>query len=161
MSLLETVSVTRRFGSLTAVNDVSMAVDVVGLIGANGSGKTTLIRMALGVLPPSEGNVSLFGQPPSRAARARVGYVPQSLGLYDDLTVGENLSFAARAFGRRADVSALDPELRSASATLVRDLSLGLKRRAAFAQALGHDPELLVLDEPTSGVEPLARARLW
>jgi ABC-2 type transport system ATP-binding protein len=164
MSLLETVSVTRRFGSLTAVNDVSMAVDVgevVGLIGANGSGKTTLIRMALGVLPPSEGIVSLFGQPPSRAGRSRVGYVPQSLGLYDDLTVGENLSFAARAFGRRVDVGALDPELRSASATLVRDLSLGLKRRAAFAQALGHDPELLVLDEPTSGVEPLARARLW
>jgi ABC-2 type transport system ATP-binding protein len=164
MSLLETVSVTRRFGILTAVNDVSMAVDVgevVGLIGANGSGKTTLIRMALGVLPPSEGSVTLFGRPPSRAARVRVGYVPQSLGLYDDLTVGENLSFAARAFGRRADVGALDPELRSASATLVRDLSLGLKRRAAFAQALGHDPELLVLDEPTSGVEPLARARLW
>jgi ABC-2 type transport system ATP-binding protein/ribosome-dependent ATPase len=164
MSLLETASVTRRFGTLVAVDGVSMAVEgveVVGLIGANGSGKTTLIRMALGVLPPSEGSVSLFGQPPSRAARARVGYVPQSLGLYDDLTVAENLSFAARAFGRRADLGALDPELRSASATLVRDLPLGIRRRAAFAQALAHEPELLVLDEPTSGVEPLARARLW
>ena len=164
MSLLETASVTRRFGTLAAVDGVSMAVDggeVVGLIGANGSGKTTLIRMALVVLAPSDGRVSLFGRPPSRAARARVGYVPQSLGLYDDLTVAENLSFAARAFGRRADVGALDPELRSASATLVRDLPLGIRRRVAFAQALAHEPELLVLDEPTSGVEPLARARLW
>jgi ABC-2 type transport system ATP-binding protein/ribosome-dependent ATPase len=164
MSLLETASVTRRFGTFVAVDGVSMAVDggeVVGLIGANGSGKTTLIRMALGVLPPSTGSVSLFGRPPSRAARARVGYVPQSLGLYDDLTVAENLSFAARAFGRRADLGALDPELRSASATLVGDLPLGIRRRAAFAQALAHEPELLVLDEPTSGVEPLARARLW
>ena len=164
MSLLETASVTRRFGTLVAVDGVSMAVDggeVVGLIGANGSGKTTLIRMALGVLPPSEGSVRLFGQRPSRAARARVGYVPQSLGLYDDLTVAENLAFAARAFGRRADLGALDPELRSASTTLVRDLPLGLRRRTAFAQALAHEPELLILDEPTSGVEPLARARLW
>jgi ABC-type multidrug transport system ATPase subunit len=164
MSLLETLSVTRRFGDLVAVNDVSLACDsgeVVGLLGANGSGKTTLIRMALGVLPPSAGRVTLFGQEPTRASRARVGYVPQSLGLYDDLTVAENLTFAARAFGRRADPTTLEPELRAASATLVGDLPLGLRRRAAFAQALSHDPELLVLDEPTSGVEPLARARLW
>jgi ABC-2 type transport system ATP-binding protein len=164
MSLLETLSVTRRFGDLVAVNDVSLACDageVVGLLGANGSGKTTLIRMALGVLPPSAGRVALFGREPTRASRARVGYVPQSLGLYDDLTLAENLTFAARAFGRRPDLRSLDPELRAASATLVGDLPLGLRRRAAFAQALGHDPELLVLDEPTSGVEPLARARLW
>jgi ABC-2 type transport system ATP-binding protein len=164
MSLLETRAATRRFGHLTAVDSVDLQVEpgeVVGLLGANGAGKTTLIRMALGLLPPTSGSVSLFGEPPSRATRFRLGYLPQGLGLYEDMTIAENLDFAARAFGRRADAKQLDPELTAVSRTLVRDLPLGLRRRVAFAAALGHDPELLVLDEPTSGVEPLARARLW
>lgn len=164
MNLVETKAVSRRFGRLEAVHRVDLAVasgEVVGLIGANGAGKTTLIRMALGLLPPSEGEVSLFGERPSRATRFRLGYMPQGLGLYDDLTVGENLAFAARAFGRRPDLTTLDPELREVAGVLIRDLPLGLRRRVAFAAALSHEPELLVLDEPTSGVEPLARARLW
>jgi ABC-2 type transport system ATP-binding protein len=164
MSLLETRAVGRRFGSQQAVQGVDLKVEpgeVVGLLGANGAGKTTLIRMALGLLRPSNGEVSLFDRPPSRATRFRLGYLPQGLGLYDDLTVAENLSFAARAFGRRYAPEALDPDLRSVEGILVRSLPLGLRRRLAFAAALSHDPELLVLDEPTSGVEPLARARLW
>jgi ABC-2 type transport system ATP-binding protein/ribosome-dependent ATPase len=164
VNLVETSAVSRRFGSLEAVHRVDLAVatgEVVGLIGANGAGKTTLIRMALGLLPPSDGDVSLFGEPPGRSTRFRLGYMPQGLGLYDDLTVGENLAFAARAFGRRSDLANLDPELRGSGRVLIRDLPLGLRRRVAFAAALSHDPELLVLDEPTSGVEPLARARLW
>jgi ABC-2 type transport system ATP-binding protein/ribosome-dependent ATPase len=164
MSLLETRAATRRFGHLTAADSVDLQVgrgEVVGLLGANGAGKTTLIRMALGLLPPSSGSVSLFGEPPSRATRFRLGYLPQGLGLYEDMTVTENLDFAARAFRRRVDAAQLDPELAAVSRTLVRDLPLGLRRRVAFAAALGHEPELLVLDEPTSGVEPLARARLW
>jgi ABC-2 type transport system ATP-binding protein len=164
VNLVETAGVSRRFGSLQAVQRVDLVVatgEVVGLIGANGAGKTTLIRMALGLLPPSDGDVSLFGEPPSRATRFRLGYMPQGLGLYDDLTVAENLAFAARAFGRRPGLSGLDPELRETAGALVRDLPLGLRRRVAFAAALSHEPELLVLDEPTSGVEPLARARLW
>lgn len=164
MTLLETRAATRRFGDLTAVEKVDLEVgprEVVGLLGANGAGKTTLIRMALGLLPTTGGSVSLFGDPPSRGTRFRLGYVPQGLGLYEDMTVGENLDFAARAFGLRASADQLDPELTEVQRTLVRDLPLGLRRRVAFAAALGHDPELLVLDEPTSGVEPLARARLW
>lgn len=164
MTLMETRAVSRRFGRQLVVDSVDLGVahgDVVGLLGANGAGKTTLIRMALGLLRPSSGRVALFDREPSRDTRFRIGYVPQSLGLYLDLTVGENLSFAARAFGRRFDPDNLEPELRAVTGVLVRDLPLGLRRRIAFAAALAHDPELLVLDEPTSGVEPLARARLW
>jgi ABC-2 type transport system ATP-binding protein len=154
---------TRRFGHLLAVDAVDLRVDageVVGLIGANGSGKTTLIRMLLGLLPATAGRVRLFGEPPSRRTRARLGYVPQSLGLYEDLTVAENLAFATAAYGA-GDPGALGGELAEAAGVLVRDLPLGLRRRAAFAIALAHGPDLLVLDEPTSGVDPLQRARLW
>jgi ABC-2 type transport system ATP-binding protein/ribosome-dependent ATPase len=133
--------------------------EVVGLIGANGAGKTTLIRMLLGLLLPTAGRIRLFGEPPSRRTRARLGYVPQSLGLYEDLTVAENLAFSAAAFGHAG--ADLEGELAEQRDTLVRDLPLGLRRRAAFAIALSHHPDLLVLDEPTSGVDPLQRARLW
>lgn len=158
----ETVDVVRRFGTFTAVDRVAMEVgpgEVVGLLGANGAGKTTLIRMLLGILPASEGRVRLFGHPPSRRVRRRIGYMPQSLGLYEDLTVGENLAFRAAAFGvPRPPLSAALVEVRDRQ---VGDLPLGLRRRAAFACALANHPDLLVLDEPTSGVDPLGRARLW
>jgi ABC-2 type transport system ATP-binding protein/ribosome-dependent ATPase len=115
--------------------------------------------MLLGLLAPTAGRVRLFGEPPSRRTRSRLGYLPQSLGLYEDLTVAENLAFSAAAYGS-ADAR-LEGELAEVRDTLVRDLPLGLRRRAAFAIALGHLPDLLVLDEPTSGVDPLQRARLW
>lgn len=151
----------RRFGELTAVDGVSLEVhpgEIVGLLGANGAGKTTLIRILLGLLAPSGGHVSLFGSPPGRAVRRRLGYMPQGLGLYDDLTVRENLSFAADVFGvERPPLGHLE----EVADVVVADLPLGLRRQAAFANAIGHRPELLVLDEPTSGVGPLARAELW
>jgi len=153
----------RRFGSFTAVDHVDIEVrpgEVVGLLGANGAGKTTLIRLLLGLLLPTAGEISLLGLPPSRATRMQTGYVPQGLGLWDDLTVTENLLFATAAFGVSAPAG-LDPDLSAAGDTLVRDLPLGLRRRLAFAAALAHAPRLLILDEPTSGVDPLARARLW
>jgi ABC-2 type transport system ATP-binding protein len=153
---------TKRFGELLAVDGVDLTVapgEVVGLIGANGAGKTTLIRMLLGLLLPTAGRIRLFDEPPSRRTRARLGYVPQSLGLYEDLTVAENLAFSAAAFGSPA--ADLEGELAEQRDALVRDLPLGLRRRAAFAIALSHRPDLLVLDEPTSGVDPLQRARLW
>lgn len=159
--LVDVRGVTRRFGSFTAVDDVSLTVEpgeVVGLLGANGAGKTTLIRMLLGLLPPSAGTLHLFGAPPSRATRRRLGYVPQGLGLYDDLTVRENLAFVADAFGAPA---AVPDDLADVADALVGAIGLGRQRRLSFAAALAHAPALLVLDEPTSGVDPLARARLW
>jgi ABC-2 type transport system ATP-binding protein/ribosome-dependent ATPase len=162
-ALAEAADVTRRFGTFAAVSDVSMSVsegEIVGLIGANGAGKTTLIRMLLGLLPASEGRVALFGQSPSRTTRQRLGYVPQSLGLYADLTVTENLQFTAHAFGTSPPTT-LPDELSQARGRLVGDIGLGLQRQLAFVAALAHTPSLLVLDEPTSGVDPLARSRLW
>jgi ABC-2 type transport system ATP-binding protein/ribosome-dependent ATPase len=169
------VAVSRRFGGFTAVDGVDLAIgpgEVVGLLGANGAGKTTLIRMLLGLLPASAGQVRLFGGPPSRQARRRLGYVPQGLGLYDDLTPAENLAFTAAVFGAgrpagAAPSEAAPPEAAPPAAVrrygreLVGDLPLGVQRRVAFAAALQHHPDLLILDEPTSGVDPLARARLW
>jgi ABC-type multidrug transport system ATPase subunit len=171
--LVESVAVTCRFGSITAVRDVSIAVmpgEIVGLLGANGAGKTTLIRMLLGLIPATAGQVRLLGEPPSRATRRRIGYVPQGLGLYDDLTVAENMAFAAAVFGGSTafgsgtvSFPAQDdlPGAGSGAALPVGQLALGVQRRVAFAQALAHRPDVLILDEPTSGVDPLGRARLW
>ena len=163
MPLAECRAVSRRFGAFTAVDGVDLRLgrgEVVGLLGANGAGKTTLIRILLGLLPATSGEVRLFGGPPSRQGRRRVGYVPQTLGLYDDLTPAENLAFSAAVFGRGAR-AALPGSLRGYGGVLVRDLPLGVQRRVAFTEALAHRPDLLILDEPTSGVDPLARARLW
>lgn len=158
MNVISASAVTRRFGDFTAVDAVDLQVgagEVVGLVGANGAGKTTLMRMILGVLEPTQGAIRLFGEPQTREQRRRVGYVPQNLGLYRDLTAAENLQFRAEVFGvHEANGSGYGPQL-------VRDLPLGIQRRAAFAAATQHDPELLVLDEPTSGVSPLARSALW
>lgn len=154
--------ITRRFGAFVAVDDVDLHVgagEVVGLLGANGAGKTTLIRMLLGLLRPSAGEATLFGTPPSRQTRRRLGYVPQNLGLYDDLTPSENLEFARAAFGHVGERHPVDVP-RGAEAPVGR-LPLGVQRRLAFQEALDHRPDLLLLDEPTSGVAPLARARLW
>jgi len=174
--LAQSIRATRLFGRVAAVRDVDLQVapgEVVGLLGANGAGKTTLIRMLLGLLPPSSGEVRLFGRLPSIDTRRRLGYVPQGLGLYDDLTPAENMAFAEAAFGfgrDRADRGrggangdhwALPSDLRPMSKIVIGRLPLGVQRRVAFAQALAHEPDLLVLDEPTSGVDPLARTRLW
>lgn len=152
----------RRFGDVVAVEDVTMSVragEVVGLLGANGAGKTTLIRMLLGLIATSAGEVALLGGPPDRVRRTRLGYVPQGLGLYGDLTVRENLTFSAQAYGSTAP--RLPEALRGAADRLVTALPLGLQRQLAFVCALAHDPLVLVLDEPTSGVDALARAALW
>jgi ABC-2 type transport system ATP-binding protein len=160
----QAVAVTRAFGHFVAVDSVDLEVrpgEVVGLLGANGAGKTTLIRLLLGLLRPTGGEIRLFGEPPSRRTRRRIGYVPQGLGLYDDLTPVENFAFSAAVFGQGPAAAVLPEPLRQYGTTVVGSLPLGIQRTAAFAQALAHRPDLLVLDEPTSGVDPLARARLW
>ena len=171
MTFVKATGVGKEFGDFVAVEDVDLEVssgEVVGLLGTNGAGKTTFMRMLLGLVTPTSGSIELFGELPrgglGRTAgenlqvRERIGYVPQGLGLYEDLTVAENLEFAASAYG-------FDPpplgDLVQVGQVLVRDLSLGLRRRAAFLNALAHEPELLVLDEPTSGVDVLARSELW
>jgi ABC-type multidrug transport system ATPase subunit len=162
--LAECTGLTRTFGHVTAVDGVSLRLargEVVGLLGANGAGKTTVIRMLLGLLPASSGEVLLFGEPPSRRTRARIGYVPQSLGLYADLTPAQNIAFSAAVFGQPEGAAGLPDTLRPYARTPVGSLPLGVQRSAAFGQALAHRPDLLILDEPTSGVGPLARARLW
>ena len=160
--LAEASKVTRSFGAFTAVSAVDLAVgrgEVVGLLGANGAGKTTLIRLLLGLLRPSSGAVGLFGSAPSISTRRRVGYVPQTLGLYAGLTVAENWSFTAAAF--RNARTAMPGDISAWKNEIVARLPLGAQRKVAFAVALSHQPELLILDEPTSGVGPLGGARLW
>jgi ABC-2 type transport system ATP-binding protein/ribosome-dependent ATPase len=159
----QAVAVTRAFGHFVAVHHVDLEVhpgEVVGLLGANGAGKTTLIRLMLGLLRPSGGEIRLFGEPPSQRTRRRIGYVPQGLGLYDDLTTAENLAFSAAVYGEGA-AAGLPAPLARYGRTVAGSLPLGIQRTAAFTAALAHKPDLLVLDEPTSGVDPLARARLW
>lgn len=161
-ALLVADHVTVEFAGVPAVVDVSMQVragEVVGLLGANGAGKTTLIRALLGLQAPDWGTTTLLGGMPDREHRRRMGYVPQSLGLYADLTVKENVAFVADIFG--VAVPALPDGLADVSDRLVGEIGLGRQRRLAFLCALAHDPEVLVLDEPTSGVDALARANLW
>ncbi len=159
--LASTTDLRRTFGRVAAVDGVSLEVharEIVGLLGANGAGKTTLIRILLGLIGPTSGKVALLGGPPGPKARSRLGYMPQGLGLYDDLTVAENLRFVASVFGVEVPEAS---DLSHVFDVLVADLPLGLRRRTAFAAAISHHPELLILDEPTSGVGPLARADLW
>jgi ABC-2 type transport system ATP-binding protein/ribosome-dependent ATPase len=164
-ALAEARQASKRFGAFTAVSAVDLVIgrgEVVGLLGANGAGKTTLIRLLLGLLRPSDGVVLLFGSPPSIETRRRVGYVPQTLGLYAGLTVAENWAFTAAAYGNAGVGGARVPAgISRWSKELVGGLPLGAQRQVAFAVALSHRPELLILDEPTSGVGPLAGARLW
>jgi ABC-2 type transport system ATP-binding protein len=162
---------TRRFGTFTAVDHISFSVqsgEVVGYLGPNGSGKTTTIRMLLGLLLPSEGKARVLGYDivrQSEEIRARVGYMSQKFGLYNELTVGENLAFYAGVYGvrQRAHLEAVMDEvgLRPMERERVSGLSTGMRQRLALATAIVHRPRLLFLDEPTSGVDPTARRAFW
>ena len=162
---------TRRFGEFTAVDHISFTVgagEVVGYLGPNGSGKTTTIRMLLGLLEPTAGRATVLGYDAFRQSeqvRARCGYMSQKFALYDDLTVLENLVFYGGVYGIR-DRSRIQSTLelvglKGHEPTLTRGLSAGWRQRLAFGIALVHQPRLLFLDEPTSGVDPNARRSFW
>jgi ABC-2 type transport system ATP-binding protein len=164
----------RRFGDFYAVRDVNFTVrrgEVFGLLGANGAGKSTTFRMLCGLLPASEGTMHVAGVDSRRAAaqaRSRIGYMAQRFSLYADLSTIENLHFFSHAYGlkgarRRERLQwALDEfELDPLADATSRDLPLGFKQRLALAVALMHEPDVLFLDEPTSGVDPLARRDFW
>jgi ABC-2 type transport system ATP-binding protein len=164
----------RRFGEFYAVRDVSFEVsagEVFGLLGANGAGKTTTFRMLCGLLPASSGSVSVAGYDLRRAAasaRARIGYMSQKFSLYGNLTVMQNLRFFASTYGlsgrplrKRIGWALQELDLQEVRDTDSADLSLGYKQRLALACALMHDPDILFLDEPTSGVDPIARREFW
>ena len=167
--LLECRDLTKRFGDRAAVDGVSFSVgrgEVYGLLGPNGAGKTTTIKMVCGLLDPDSGTVCVAGLEPSRDpnARALVGYVPQDVALYPDLTAAENLSFPGRLYGLRgaplrervAEALALT-DLQARGGDRVGSYSGGMRRRLNIAAGLLHRPALLVLDEPTVGVDPQSR----
>ncbi len=169
---LEIVSLVKRFGSLTAVDGISLELrsgECVGLLGPNGAGKSTLIRAIVGRVIPDAGRVTVFGaEAGSAAARAALGWVPQDLALYPRLTVTENL----RSFGRYYGLSGKKLEqavarclawaaLQDRGGDLTRNLSGGMKRRLNMAAGLIHQPRLMLMDEPTVGVDPQSRNRIF
>ncbi|MHB0926465.1 MAG: ATP-binding cassette domain-containing protein [Gallionellaceae bacterium] len=171
---IEVQELSMRFGKFTAVDRVSFAVqrgEIFGLLGPNGSGKTTTIKMLCGLLAPSAGRATVAGielGADPRALRSRIGYMSQRFSLYEDMSVGENLDFFAGVYqvpraqlAARRDWALQLAGLRGEEGRLTRALSGGLKQRLALACAVLHEPQVLFLDEPTAGVDPLSRRRFW
>ncbi len=159
----------KHFGALRAVDGIDLTVhpgEIYGLLGPNGSGKTTLIRLLVGLLRPTAGLAVVLGHAmPNKATLSQVGYMTQAGALYDDLTVRENISFFAAMCGG-ADRARVDEvialvDLQERAGSLVRTLSGGMKQRTSLACALAHRPRLLLLDEPTVGIDPQLRAVFW
>ena len=164
---IEVDGVVKRFQSLTALDGVTLRIrrgQVYGLLGPNGAGKTTLIRSLVGLIVPDAGSITVLGQRlPNLDILARVGYMTQAAALYPDISVEENLRFFAAINGARDGVrEALEfVDLWDRRASVVSSLSGGMRTRCSLACALVHKPDLLLLDEPTVGVDPQLRIALW
>jgi ABC-2 type transport system ATP-binding protein len=174
MNSVETRDLVKKFGSFVAVDDVSLAVEkgeIFGFLGPNGAGKSTVIRMLCGLLTPTSGSASVNGFDVARnpeEIRRTIGYMSQKFSLYDDLTVEENIDFFTGMYGvpreKRAERKRHVLEMANLSDrrnALTGTLSGGWKQRLALGCAILHDPPVLFLDEPTSGVDPLARLAFW
>lgn len=171
--MLEINHITMELGETRALDDLSLSLDagkIIGLLGPNGAGKTTLIRLIMGLQRPTRGNITLFNryQPGEFLARNMIGYMPQQLAVYSGLTVLENLLFYGRMYqvdesilAQRADEMIDAIELSEWRDRLVSTLSGGMIRRVMLATAMIHKPKLLILDEPTAGVDPLLRIHFW
>ena len=174
MSAITAHNLTKRFGDFTAVDGISFDVqrgEIFGFLGPNGSGKTTTIRMTLGLLQPTEGSVEVLGMQVyghTENIRPRVGYMSQRFSLYNDLTVLQNLQFYGKAYGLSNDL--LEERIQDAlkmaglvgrERTYTKDLSGGWRQRLALSAAILHRPEVLFLDEPTAGVDPISRRAFW
>ena len=170
-AVIKVENLTRRFGDFVAVDHINFEVnegEVVGYLGPNGSGKTTTIRMLLGLLQPTEGKAKVLGFDAfkqTEEVRARAGYMSQKFAIYDDLTVLENMTFYGGVYGIRDKARIARTlelvGLQGHDSTLTRSLSAGWRQRLALGIALVHEPKLLFLDEPTSGVDPTARRAFW
>ena len=169
-----TEGLTKRYGEFTAVDGISLAIPqgvIFGFLGPNGSGKTTTIRMLLGLLPPTAGRAWVLGHDivaEPLAIRRRIGYMSQRFSLYGDLTVEENLNFFGQAYGvwgerlrQRKDFILEMADLRGRERELARNLAGGWKQRLALGCAIVHRPQVVFLDEPTAGVDPISRREFW
>jgi len=173
-AVIQTDRLTKTFGAFTAVNEISFEVgagEIFGFLGANGAGKTTALKMLTGLLEPTRGSAMVAGFDVGRypeEVKRRIGYMSQRFSLYEDLTVRENIRFYGGIYGlptpeiRRKTGLLLDKlQLTAQADALVGSLPLGWKQKLAFSVALLHEPRIVFLDEPTSGVDPLTRRQFW
>ncbi len=172
--IIEVEELTRKFGDFTAVDHISFSMnegEIFGFIGANGAGKTTAIKMLTGILRPSSGHAKVAGydvQKEPNKIKENIGYMSQRFSLYNDLTIKENITFFGGIYGlsrkeirRKGEDLLAELDLKNIENKLVESLPLGWKQKLAFSIALIHEPRLVFLDEPTSGVDPITRRRFW
>ena len=172
--VIKTDKLTKRFGAFVAANELTFEVEkgeIFGFLGANGAGKTTAMRMLCGLLMPSSGKATIAGfdvYTQTDQIKRRIGYMSQKFSLYDDLTVTENIRFYGGIYGMEIkEIKAktlellAELQLEKEAKTLVRDLPLGWKQKLAFSVSLVHSPDIVFLDEPTGGVDPVTRRQFW